>query len=110
MRKIIYVKAGKLFCLSEGEYSDFGYVGHFLALEDITDELFARVKKNCKDRIAGERKPFYLRNGKPVDLTNLFAVESSMRDLFVPELIRTGAVVDVDLEVIHIGDGSRLEI
>lgn len=37
------VKAGRLFCVSEGSYSDYGINAFFVALEDITTELFQSI-------------------------------------------------------------------
>lgn len=102
------VAAGKLFCFSQGEYSDYGYVGHFLALVPITKTLFEQVKDACMVRIrAGEGKSY----GLPVDLDDDGAVDRAMRDMFLPELVRSGAVMDIDCEELHLGNyDERLEL
>lgn len=47
----LHVPAGKLFCLSRGEYSDYGYQGHFLALVEITPEMFREVEAERRLRM-----------------------------------------------------------
>lgn len=102
-----YVAAGKLFCFSEGEYSDYGYVGHFLALEPITDTTIQNCKDRCRARVmAGEGSSY---GGKP-DLEDEHDIERAMRDLFVPELTRMGMLMDIECVTIHLGSYGRLEI
>lgn len=101
------VAAGKLFCFSEGEYSDYGYVGHFLALVPITKDLFEQVKAACMVRIRSGEVESY---GKPVDIDDEGDVNRAMRDLFLPELVRAGAVMDIDCAELHLGSYGRLEL
>jgi hypothetical protein len=102
------VAAGKLFCFSEGEYSDYGYVGHFLALEPITKDTFEKVKERCMERIKnGEGKCY----GDPVGPeAEEYEIQHAMRDLFLPELVRMGVVMDIDCATIHIGSYGRLDL
>lgn len=103
----VFVQAGKLFCFSEGEYSDYGYVGHFLALEAITSETFARAKERCLVRVrAGEGESC----GCPPDLEDENDVNRAMRDLFLPELVRMGVVMDIDCTTIHVGSYGQLDL
>lgn len=100
------VEAGKLFCFSEGQYSDFGYVGHFLALVPITKELFEQVKQRCMERIkAGE----YKFGERAVDMESKWDVNVAVRNSFIPELVRTGAVLDIDVEEIYLGSTGELD-
>lgn len=102
-----HVKAGKLFCFSEGEYSDYGYVGHFLALDDITSETFAKAKGRCMERIRNGEGESY---GCKPDLDDESDVRRAMRDLFLPELIRMGVVMDIDCAEIHLGSYGCLKL
>lgn len=83
------VLAGKLFCLSSGVYSDYGYSGHFLALVTITPEMFAKVVDECK---AGTERRY------------------EEQDKFIATLIRRGWVMDIDCLEIHIGDYGELDL
>lgn len=101
------VEAGKLFCFSEGEYSDYGYVGHFLALEAISRTTFETCKDRCRARImAGEGLVY----GSPPDIDDPSDVQYAMRGMFVPELIRMGVAMDIDVTEIHLGSYGRLEL
>lgn len=103
----IYVKAGKLFCFSEGEYSDYHYVGHFLALVDITTATVKQAKDNALKRImSGEYRP----NGDKIDISKDRAIKAAQLELFIPELIRQGVMLDVDCKEIYIGSYGELDL
>lgn len=89
----LHVPAGKLFCLSRGEYSDYGYEGHFLALVEITPEMFREVEAEA--------------NGKKDDWG---CYEYGADDRFIPALIRRGWVMDVDCIEIHTGSYGDLSL
>lgn len=79
--------AGRLTTFSEGQYSDYGYRGTYVALKDLTlDELVAKAEP--------------LRVGEYED--NLEGVEAL--------LIREGYLLEVDITEIHLGRYSTLEI
>jgi hypothetical protein len=100
-----HVKAGKLFCFAEGEYSDYGYVGHFLALEDITSATFEKCKERCMERIkAGEGESY----GMPPDIDDPSDVAHALRGLFLPELTRMGVLMDIECVEIHLASYGRL--
>lgn len=101
------VAAGKLCCFSDGEYSDYGYVGHFLALEPITRALFEKAKDRCMERVRNGEGESY---GSKPDLDDESDVNRAMRDLFLPELVRMGVVMDIDCVTIHLGSYGRLEL
>ena len=86
------IPAGKLFCFSEGEYSDYGYVGHFLALEEITWDTFTKARAAA----------FKADEDDEWDQESL--------DRFIAELIRMGVVMDVEVRQIHVGSYGRVEI
>ena len=89
----LHVSAGKMFCLSRGEYSDYGYEGHFLALVEITPEMFHEVETEA--------------NGKKNDFDQY---EYGADDRFIPALVRRGWVMDVDCIEIHTGSYGRLNL
>ena len=86
------VKAGKLFCISRGKYSDYGYCGHFLALQDITRKLLQEIVDEC--------------NSEKETLDDVWDAS----DLFMPKLIRRGLVIDIDVQEIHTGSYGELYI
>ncbi len=92
----IHVKAGKLFVISEGEYSDYGYAGHFLALVEITPDMFQEVIDECLKHIPKE--------------DDYFDTTYGASEKFLPALIRRGWVIDVDVQVIHKGSYGRLSL
>ena len=87
----IKVKAGKLIVFSEGEYSSFGYCGHFVALRDITSQGM----QACAARAAGNR------NGG-------FGPADAARNGVIAEMIRDGLLLEVDCEEINLGSGFYL--
>ena len=101
------VQAGILFCFSEGEYSDYGYVGHFLALETITKKTFEQAKERCMVRIKKGEGSVY---GAPTDPGDEHDVNMAIRSLFLPELTRMGVLMDIDCEEVHLGSYGRLEL
>lgn len=88
------VPAGKLFCTSSGEYSDYSYSGHFVALEDITREKLEKIEDQVHETIRSDD-----------DLDKYDA-----RGLFLPALIRSGLVLEVDCVEIHTGSYGTLEL
>ena len=101
------VPAGRLFCFSSGEYSDYSYEGHFVALVDITPETFNAVTEAIKAKIlSGEFK----RYGEPVTSEDDWEFSSLMKDNFLPEFLRSGAALEVDCKEIHIGSYDSLDL
>lgn len=100
------VPAGKLFCFSRGEYSDYGYIGHFLALQDITSESFIKVKTILREKIvSGDLLGRWDEIVAPTDDDD---IESAMVAHFLPEFIRQGWVLEIDCKEIHLYDYSTL--
>lgn len=91
----IPISAGHLICFSSGEYSDYGYNGHYLALEDLTRETVNDVVEACKAKARAE---------------DVDGDEYGATDHFIPELIRRGLIMIVDCQEIHLGSYSRLEV
>ncbi len=83
----ISVEAGKLICFSSGEYSDFGYNGHFLTLEPLTRPMVEEIKAEC----IREAESRY-----------------DQQDNFIPKLIKRGLIMAVDCQVIYLGPYGEL--
>jgi hypothetical protein len=107
-QQALEVQAGGLFCFSEGEYSDFRYTGHFLAMEPLNRTVFESVVESVKSRIeSGE-----LRNhrGNTVDPSCMSSVNPILQEYFIPELIRTGKIISVDCVEIHTGSYGEFSL
>ena len=101
----VKVHAGKLFCLSSGEYSDYGYEGHFLALMDITNDVLTEAKNRATERAKVEPNSWGKIPGPDED----WLIRDAARSNFIPELVRMGAVLDIDCTEIHLGSYGNLE-
>jgi hypothetical protein len=88
-QQALHVPAGKLFCLSEGEYSDYGYCGHFLALVELTPSMMREVEAEVKEQSTGR-----------------YEAQSK----FTAALIRRGWVLDIDCVEIHTGSYGELSL
>lgn len=85
----IPVEAGKLICFSSGEYSDYGYHGHFLTLEPLTRPMVEEIKAEC----LREAESLY-----------------DQQDGFIPKLIKRGLIMSIDCQVIHLGSYGELTV
>jgi hypothetical protein len=94
------VPAGKLFCISRGQYSDYGYEGHFLALVNISRTMFQEVIDECNSLQKEE-------NDKDEWMAGSFYGADSK---FIPALIKRGWVMSVDCIEIHTGMYDELEL
>lgn len=94
------VPAGKLFCLSRGEYSDYGYSGHFLALVDLSPAMLREVEAECKAAQKSE------------NANSAWGDESAYGadDKFIPALVQRGWVMDIDCVEIHTGSYGELDL
>lgn len=100
----VRVPAGKLFCFSEGAYSDYGYIGHFLALVDITNATLQEAADRARERAKVE--PCHFGGEVP---TEDYEINYATKALFIPELVRMGVVLDIDCAEIHIGSYGQLD-
>lgn len=108
MTQEINIPAGKLFCISRGEYSDYGYEGHFLALVNITRKTFDDVVAKINADMEANGVDSY---GVLVPFAEAedYCIRGHRLNKFLPELIRAGVVVDIDCVEIHTGSYSTLE-
>ena len=101
------IQAGQLLCFSTGEYSDFGYCGHFVALETITPEKMKEAALRAKTRQAEnetEREAWSQSGGTP------FPRWLDIHNAFIDEMIRAGLLLVVTVNEVHIGSYSEIEI
>lgn len=108
MAQALDVPAGGLFMFSRGAYSNYGYCGHFLAMEPLDKSVFDAVCEAIMDRIrSGE---IMSDSGVKIDLSDTYDVGSIMDDHFVPEMIRTGKIIAVDCVEIHTGSYGEFDL
>lgn len=100
-------RAGDLIVFSTGEYSDFGYQGHFVALEDINPQHFADAKivaetkyRECEEARDAWRK----------DDGGAYPGWVSKHEAFIAALIRAGLLLSVTVTEHHIGSYGDLDI
>lgn len=103
----VKARRGDLIVFSTGEYSDYGYAGHFVALEDITTEHFqnAREEAERRYRIADEAQDNWTReSGAP------YPPSEDKHSAFIAALIRSGLLVSVAVTEHHIGSYGDIEL
>lgn len=87
------IKAGELVVFSEGEYSDYGYGGSFVMLQDISQEEMLRIAAETNAAADADDDNYFNRSG-----------------MFVAALIRGGYLASINLREIHLGSYGRLEL
>lgn len=86
------IKAGELVVFSAGEYSDYGYLGQFVVLEDITSEDITKVLEGTAEELRKESNRW-----------------SEDLDFFIPVLIRMGKLASINMREIHLGSYGELD-
>ena len=76
------IKAGTIVNFSEGCYSDYGYIGTFVALQDITKEDYEKAAKPEVEKDSYE----------------------SCSSAVVANLVLAGKLADVNSVVVHLGE------
>lgn len=106
------IPAGKLICFSEGEYSDYGYIGHFLTLEPITKAVFEVAKERIKARIVsdGVWKEHDFDDGEDPNEMSSEEWKRAYRSQFLGELIRMGKIMNIECTEFYLGAYGRLEL
>lgn len=84
MGQNLYLKAGELIVFSEGEYSDYGYRGQYVALQNVSEEQLKEVGDKANEEGYG-------------------AV-----DRFISMCIREGWLADINMREIHLGSYGDL--
>lgn len=101
------IRAGSLLCFSTGEYSDYGYRGHFVALEDITRERMKEIGKIVK---SAEGEIDAAQDAWTKDSGEEYPVSAGPHEGFIAEMIRAGLLLTITCNEIHIGSYGELEI
>lgn len=99
MSETAHLKArrGDLIVFSTGEYSDYGYIGHFVALEDITGGHFETAREDAERRYRdAEERDGWSSAGK--------------HEIFIAALIRAGLLVSVAVTEHHIGSYGNIDL
>lgn len=105
------IAAGSLFCFSQGEYSDYGYSGHFVALEDIPRARLLEIGEQAQaeyqrlDRVQDE----WL-EAPEADRVGEYPPSPDAHGLFIAAVIKAGLALAVTCTEIHIGSYGRIEI
>ena len=111
MTQNLEVKAGRLFCFSSGEYSDYGYRGHYLALRDIDRDFFHSVIEGLKDDFKKKGVPCtYTEERTAYKDADSYEIESAIERFFLPAIIRSGAVMEIDVQEIYLGSYGQIEL
>lgn len=107
MTSEIVSRRGDLICFSTGDYSDYIYTGHFVALEDITREHFADARADAERRYAvteEEQDAWTRESGQP------YPPSVDKYECFISYLIRAGLLVSVAVTEHHIGSYGSFDL
>lgn len=108
------IHAGSLIVFSTGEYSDYGYEGHYVALETIPRSLMAEIaeetKREYKAAEEAEMRGWdeYHKSSDPDRPRPEYV--GSIHNYFVGKMIRSGLLLSLTVTQIHIGSYGELEI
>ena len=102
------IPAGTLICFSSGEYSDYGYNGHFVVLEALNKGKINAAIEAVNSRLeAYEEKYEAWRDsgmqGRPPE-------SMDKQESFIAHLIKEGLLLSINVHEIHIGSYSELDI
>lgn len=103
----IDIKAGQLIMLSSGQYSDFGYNGHFVALENIDRGKVDHIKRIVEDRYKKSNDAYEkwaeTRQGEYPGVID-------RHETFIAEMIRCGLVLSLDVRELYLGSYGDLDL
>lgn len=102
------IPAGTLICFSSGEYSDFGYNGHFLLLEALTNEKLQEVKDEAKAKYSASKQAWS--DWYASDKTAPYPEGVDAHEAFVAGLIRRGVLLPINVHELHLGSYGELDI
>lgn len=97
--RILEVHAGKIVVFSRGEYSDYGYIGIFLALEHIAEKMFSDAVDAAKAKARAENAKETWSDGDD---------DYGADGYFLPEMVRRGWLMDLEYREIHTGSYGDL--
>lgn len=104
------IKAGSLICFSEGEYSDYGYTGHFVALEDITPETIEKAKTVALDMERTSNAVMEEWRRDPNRDSSTYPGYLDNKSAFIASLVRMGVLLDIPVREIHLGSYGELSV
>jgi len=100
-------RAGSLIVFSQGEYSDYGYAGHFVTLEHVTEKHIRKaesVAKRKHDAIDKAQDAWTKESGTP------YPPSIDVRDQFIAELVKFGLLLSVTFTELHLGSYGQLDL
>ena len=92
-KQVLDLTAGELVVFSEGEYSDYGYMGAFVVLQDVPEAAMLEVVEEVNAAADADDDFYYNRSS-----------------LFIAALIRRGYLASINLREIHIGTYGELKL
>lgn len=104
--KATSIVAGTLICFSSGEYSDYGYCGHFVTLQELTNDGLAEAKEKAEAAFAendAKQDAWTRESGEP------YPQSISKQEAFIAALIRSGHLLSLAVWEIHLGSYGDLE-
>lgn len=87
------IKAGELICFSEGEYSEYGYIDHFVALQDVSRKQLLALAQSLRDQEEAETIEY-----------------GQAKEQLIPRMIANGWLLSINCREIHIGRYGTLDI
>ena len=102
----IKATAGSIIVFATGEYSDYQYTGHFVALEVITSTDFAKAKAVAEAKQAEENdacESWSPKDGTPYPRTG------SKHEKFIAALIKAGLLAAIAVNEHHIGSYGEID-
>ncbi len=90
----VELKAGELIVFSSGEYSSYGYDGHFVALRDVSNDEMLELVSALKAEESSDPDELY----------------GHARDSFIARAIQQGWLLSVNCREIHYGSYGELNL
>lgn len=108
------IQAGSLIVFATGEYSDYGYEGHYVALETIPRSLMVEIAEEAKmeHKVAEEEEmrgwTEFHKSSEPNSKRPEYV--GSIHNYFIGKMIRRGLLLSLTVTQLHIGSYGELEI
>lgn len=101
------IPAGSLICFSTGEYSDYGYRGHFVTLMNLTPEAVSDARDAANEAFNkndAEQDAWKRESGTP------YPASISRQEAFIAALIRAGFLMALTVRELHLGSYGDLDV
>lgn len=104
-------RRGDIIMFSTGEYSDYGHIGHFVALEDITakDFIDAAADAKAKEKAADAAYEAWAEKYEPTNGPPC-PPGCDVEEAFIASLIKRGLLASIAVTEHHIGYSDGLHI